>query len=496
MKLSEILEQCKTNFNFENFFDFNVIDVSANSRIIKNNFIYAAIKGTNDNGENYLSDVIKFRKIAVLISKSTKINLSNKHVVFIRTVNVRKLFSEIASIIYKNSINEKVAITGTNGKTSISDYVRQIWETLRFHGASIGTLGIIYKKKKIDISKLTTPDAVTLHKQLNHISKKNCNKIIIEASSIGLEQNRLYPIKFDKVAFSNLSRDHLDYHKNFLNYKKAKSILFIQHIKSNSIAVLNTDDKYSNFFFEICRKKKLKVLDFGKNGKFLKFFSLKKKDNGFEYDVHFKNEKRKIFTKAISEYEIYNKICSLIIVFGNDLDINKFKLLNNLKNPPGRLDKVKKNWNIFIDYAHTPDALSNVLKNLKRNCEGNLFTIIGCGGDRDKTKRPLMTKEALKFSDQVIITDDNPRMENPAQIRKDMMKNLSYIEKKKVMEIADRKKAIMFAINLLKKMDYLLIAGKGHENYQLIGNKKYFFSDKLMVKKIINCKDYVGLKRN
>ena len=148
MKLSKILEQCKTNFHFENFFDFNVIDVSANSRIIKNNFIYAAIKGTNDNGENYLSDVIKFRKIAVLISKSTKINLSNKHVVLIRTINVRKLFSEIASIIYKNSINEKVAITGTNGKTSISDYVRQIWETLRLQGASIGTLGIIYKKKK------------------------------------------------------------------------------------------------------------------------------------------------------------------------------------------------------------------------------------------------------------------------------------------------------------------------------------------------------------
>ncbi len=249
MKLSEILKQCKTNFHFESFFDFNVIDVSSNSKIIKNNFIFAAIQGSNDNGENYLSDIIKYKKIAVLISKKTKIDLSFKHVVFIKTLDVRKLFSEIASIIYKNSIKEKVAITGTNGKTSISDYVRQIWEKLNFQAASIGTLGIIYKKKKIDISKLTTPDPVTLNKQLNHISKKNCKKIIIEASSIGLEQNRLYPIKFDKVAFSNLSRDHLDYHENFLNYKKAKSILFTQHIKDNSIAVLNTDNKYSNFFF-------------------------------------------------------------------------------------------------------------------------------------------------------------------------------------------------------------------------------------------------------
>ena len=486
MTLSKILKQCNTNFHCENFFDFNVFDISSNSKIIKNNFIFGAIQGKENNGENYIDDLVKYNKIAVLISKKTKKTPPNQQIVFVKTLDVRKLFSEISSIIYENSIKEKVAITGTNGKTSISDYVRQIWEKLNFEAASIGTLGIIYKKRKINISNLTTPDTVTLNKQLNHISKKNCKKIIIEASSIGLDQNRLHPIKFDKVAFSNLSRDHLDYHKNFLNYKKAKSILFTHHTKNNSIAVLNADDKYSNFFFEICKKKKLKILDYGKSGKFIKFFSFKKKDDGFEYSVHFKNEKRKVFTNAISEYEIYNKICSLIIVFGENLALNKFKLLNNLKDPPGRLEKVKKDLNIFIDYAHTPDALKNVLKNLKQNCKGNLFTIIGCGGDRDKTKRPLMTKAALKFSDRVIITDDNPRKENPAKIRNDMIKHLNDIEKKKIIEIANRKKAIIFSINLLKKMDFLLIAGKGHENYQLIGNKKYSFNDKLIVRKIIS----------
>ena len=156
----------------------------------------------------------------------------------------------------KNSIKETVAVTGTNGKTSISDYTRQLWKHLNFKSASIGTLGLIYKNKKIDESKLTTPDTVTLHKQLKFISKKKIDKLVIEASSIGLEQRRLFPLKFDKVAFTNLSRDHLDYHKNFSNYKKAKLILFTEHTKEKSIAVLNADDKFSNFYLNACKKKK------------------------------------------------------------------------------------------------------------------------------------------------------------------------------------------------------------------------------------------------
>ena len=174
----------------------------------------------------------------------------------------------------------------------------------------------------------------------------------------------------------------------------------------------------------------MKILDYGKRGKFLKLSTLKKKDDGYEYRIFLKNKTHKIFTKGVAEFEIYNKICALILVFGEELNFDKFKFLENLKNPPGRLDKVKKDWNIFIDYAHTPDALKNVLSSLKKECKGNFFTIIGCGGERDRTKRPLMTKEALKFSDKVIITDDNPRNENPAKIRNDMTKNLSRTDKK------------------------------------------------------------------
>ena len=238
------------------------------------------------------------------------------------------------------------------------------------------------------------------------------------------------------------------------------------------------------FFLNVCKKQKLKILDYGKKGQFLKISTLNKKKDGFEYQIFLK-QKKKVFTKAISEYEVYNKLCSLILIFGENLKFSNFNLLKNLKNPPGRLDKIGEGWNVFIDYAHTPDALKNVLSNLK-NCKGNLFTIIGCGGNRDKEKRPMMTKEAIKLSDLVIITDDNPRNEDPSKIRKEMMKNLKKIDKKKVKEIADRKEAISFSIKLLKKNDFLLIAGKGHENYQIVGDKKYFFSDKEIAEKIIS----------
>ncbi|MEC8265469.1 MAG: UDP-N-acetylmuramoyl-L-alanyl-D-glutamate--2,6-diaminopimelate ligase [Pseudomonadota bacterium] len=485
MKLSKILNKCKCDYFTENFVDFEVIDLTADSRTVKNNYIFAAISGKKDNGENYIKKISK-KKIAIIISKKSKKKPKITNAVLIRTSKVRELFSEISSIVNQSFIKEKVAITGTNGKTSICDYVRQHWENLNFKAASIGTLGLIFNKKKIEESSLTTPDTVTLNKQLKFISRKKCEKLVIEASSIGLEQSRLFPLKFDKVVFTNLSIDHLDYHKNFSNYKKVKSLLFSNYTKKKSIAIINTDNEFSNFFFNVCKRKKLKILDYGKKARFLKISSLKKEGDGFEYEILLRNKAKKIFTKAISEYEIYNKICSLIIIYGEKLSLSKFNLLDKLKNPSGRLDKVTKNSNIFVDYAHTPDALKNVLCDLQKNCKGKLFTIIGCGGDRDKKKRPMMTEEAIKFSDLVLITDDNPRTENPAKIRQDMMKKIKKKDKGKVIEIAGRKEAIEFTIKLLKKNDFLLIAGKGHENYQIIGKKKYFFSDKQTAKKIIS----------
>ena len=256
----------------------------------------------------------------------------------------------------------------------------------------------------------------------------------------------------------------MDYHKNFLNYKRSKSLLFQSHISKNSVSVINSDDKFSKYFFKICKSRNLKVLDYGKKADFFKFLSLKKRDKGFELKYFFKKKVGVVFIECFSEYEIYNKICALILVYGKQINFKNLNSINLLHNPAGRLEKLKNkhNLNIFIDYAHTPDALKNLLKGLKRNCKGRLFSIIGCGGERDKTKRPLMTKEALTYSDCVIITDDNPRNENPSKIRKEMTKNLREIDKKNIKEIADRKKAIQYSIKLLNKNDFLVITGKGH----------------------------------
>jgi UDP-N-acetylmuramoyl-L-alanyl-D-glutamate--2,6-diaminopimelate ligase len=286
-------------------------------------------------------------------------------------------------------------------------------------------------------------------------------------------------MKFNKVVFTNLTNDHLDYHKNFKKYKESKGDLFQDYVYKNTVAVINADDKYSEYFKNICKSQKIKFLDFGKKADFLKILKIKKEINSFFLEIKINNKKLKIFVNSLTKYDIYNKLCALLIVFENNIKSNHLDLLNFLKSPPGRLEKINsQNLNIFIDYAHTPDALRNVLLNLKKNCLGKIVTVIGCGGDRDKIKRPMMTREALKFSDKVIVTDDNPRNEDPKKIRNQMIHGLSENEKKNIKIIADRKKAIIFSLKIINKKDFLIIAGKGHENFQIVGEKKIYFSDK------------------
>ena len=485
MKLEKILKNCQSKFTVENLKNINLQGISTNSSEIRDNFLFGAIKGKNFNGENFIKDLTLFKNLVIVLSikSNSKIYKGNTNITIIKTENVRKLVGEIANIYYPKSLNEIVAVTGTNGKTSIAEYTRQIWNFQKISCCSIGTLGIIYKKKKVHETNLTTPETCDINRNLSLLSKKGCKKAIIEASSIGLDQNRLFPLKFNKVVFTNLTIDHLDYHKSFKEYKSSKGLLFKNYTNHKSLGIINTDSKYSHFFLDICKKNNLEVIDFGKNANFLKISKISKLNNKFNVYLSIKKKKFNFFFESFSVYEIYNKICALLIVFGKDLKEKDFKIIKKLKNPPGRIEKIKnkKKLNIFIDYAHTPDALKNVLSPLKKSCMGKLITIIGCGGERDKLKRPLMTKEALKLSDKIIITDDNPRNEDPQKIRKEM---ISKIPKKKLIhikEIPNRKKAIQYCINILKKNDFLLIAGKGHENYQIIKNRKFFFSDKKTV---------------
>ncbi len=486
MKLSELLKKCKTKFTCNNFRDLKILGVHTHSSQIKENYIFGAIQGKKFNGEKFVKKLTKLENLVIIIPEISKIKINftkNKGFIIIKTGNVRKLISEISYFFYPSFLKEFIAITGTNGKTSIADYTRQIWNKKKIDCFSVGTLGIIHKNKKIYDSGLTTPESVVLNKKIYELCKKGCKNGVIEASSIGLHQNRLFPIKFDKLILTNFSIDHLDYHKTITEYKKSKGILFENHASKNTIAVLNSESKFIEYFTNICKRKKIRILDYGKKANFLKIHEIKKIKSKCELTIIIKKDKFKIILHCLSIFEIYNKICALLCVFGEKLKKSDFKYLAMLKNPSGRLEKVKnkKKLNIFIDYAHTPDALKNVLSSLKKNCEGKIITIIGCGGERDRTKRPLMTKEALKYSHKIIITNDNPRNESPAKIREDMLKKVNKQEKKRIIEIPNRKRAIENSIKILTEKDFLIIAGKGHENYQIIKNKKLFFSDKKTV---------------
>ena len=490
MKLEKILKKCRSTYTVENPRNISLKGISADSREIKDNFLFGAIKGKKFNAERFIKDLLLVKNLVIVLStkSNSKIYKENKNITIIKTNNVRKLIAEISYFFYPKSLNEIVAITGTNGKTSIAEYVRQIWNYQETSSCSVGTLGIIFNKKKFIEPNLTTPEPHELNRNLSLLSKKGCKKVVIEASSIGLEQSRLFPFKFDKVVFTNLTIDHLDYHKSFKEYKNSKGLLFKKHVNDNSVGIINTDSKYSKFFLGICKKKNTRIIDFGKKANFLKIIKITKLNNSFTVFLSIKKKEFNISFESLSIFEIYNKICALLIVFGESLEKKDFKIIKKLTPPPGRIEKINndRKLNIFIDYAHTPDALKNVLSALKNSCSGKLITIIGCGGDRDRSKRPLMTEEALKFSNKIIITDDNPRNENPLKIRKEM---ISKVPKKKLLyikEIPNRKKAIQYCINILGKNDFLLIAGKGHENYQIIKNKKFFFSDKKTVIEFIN----------
>ncbi len=483
MQISEILKKINSKYKIYNFFETDIKGITAHSDEVKKNFIFGAVKGSKTNGEKYINSLLKYQPLVFIVSSESKLNFKtnkNQKIIIIRTNYVKKLLYELASIFYSDSSIEKIAVTGTNGKTSIVDYSRQILSMLNVQAASIGTLGLIFRNKLLHSSNLTTPDSIYLHQKINSLSKQNCKKIILEASSIGLDQNRLYPLKFDAVAFSNLSRDHLDYHKSMNNYLKSKLLLFKEHLKKNSIAVIFSDSKYSDHFVKVCIQKKILILDFGKKANFLKINYIKKKNEIYEVSCNLRKKKFVFQIISTSEYEIYNKICALILVFGKKIKSQNFVFLNKLKNPPGRLEKIfeKNDIKVFVDYAHTPNAIKNVLKALKKITKGNLFLIFGCGGDRDKGKRLLMTKEALKFADNIIITDDNPRNENPKKIRDEMIIGIKKTHLNKIQQIPNRKKAIEYGVKKTEYNDILLIAGKGHENYQIIGNKKKFFSDK------------------
>ena len=382
--------------------------------------------------------------------------------------NPKKYYNEYIYNKYYNNIKDikLIGVTGTNGKTTTCYIIYQMLNKLNIRCAYIGTLGF-YKCGIIKELENTTPDIDELYEYLNECANENIKYVVMEVSSHSLIQDRIYGLKFDSVIFTNLTEDHLDYHKNMEEYKKAKLILF-NKLRNKRIAIINSDDKYYKEFM-LPNNYNITV---GINGIF-KIKNIILNSESINLTFNYKKEYKKKLN-MVGKYNAYNYLEAIASLVYLGLDIEE--LLNlEINEPPGRMNMIKyKNNTIFIDYAHTPDAMENVLKSVKEFSKEKIITIFGCGGNREKEKRKLMGDIATNYSDNVIITNDNPRFEDENEIIKDIT---SGIKKNNYEIIKDRKKAIIRGISYLKNNDVLLILGKGHENYQIIGNEKIHFDD-------------------
>ena len=440
--------------------NIQISGLSTNSKKVKKNFIFFAIKGSKSNGEKYIQEAISKGSSVVVCSKSCKIK-SNK-VLIIKTKNIRLFLSLVASRFYNLKPKNIIAVTGTNGKTSVADLFYQIFRINKIPVASIGTLGIKYNGKIIK-TLLTSPDTINLHKSLYFLKKKKINNVIIESSSHGLDQKRLHHIKFKGAIFTNFSQDHLDYHKTMRAYLNAKLILFKEILKKR--ATIISDKKIEPFLSikKISKLKNLKVIDIS---------------NEFE-------KIQRIYKDTSSEFIIKNLAMAIKAVELCGLKEKlAYKALKKIKDVNGRLELVKKypnNIKVYVDYAHTPDALNKAIVSLKNRYGNNISLVFGCGGERDKKKRPLMAKIANNNCRKIYITDDNPRKENPKKIRNELLK---YISKNKVFEIENRALAIKKAIQNAHPHEVILVAGKGHEEEQIYKNKILIISDKKIINKI------------
>jgi len=450
--------------------------------------IFFAIKGIKIDGNKFINHAIQ--KGAKTIISNQKFEGVKKDILFIKSSNVRKSLSEFAYKIYKNKPKNIIAVTGTNGKSSVADFYFQILKLNKKKVASIGTLGI---KTQNYIKKVTntTIDPITLNIILNKFKKDRINNVILEASSHGLKQNRLDGLKFKTGIFTNLSHDHLDYHKTFSDYLKSKLYLFEKLLIKNANIITDKEIPEYKKIKEIALKNKFNIETISNNTGDLEIISHEYHNEKQIVKIKYNKSIYKFETRLIGKIQIKNILMAVIAASKSSLSFKKIiSTINHLRPVSGRLEQIgtiKNNSKVILDYAHTPDALKTSLISLREQFKNRKISIVfGCGGDRDKTKRPMMGKIANQYCDRIYLTDDNPRYENPKAIRTSIKKN---INKSKIYEISNRANAIKKAIFEQKTGEILIVAGKGHEKIQEYKKIKKLFSDQKQILKNISIKN-------
>jgi UDP-N-acetylmuramoyl-L-alanyl-D-glutamate--2,6-diaminopimelate ligase len=447
--------------------------VTADSRAVKRGDAFVAIAGTKADGSRFIAPAIAAGAVAIL-AEQLPAAPPPEGVAFVRVPNARLALSLIAAKIYPRQPHTIVAVTGTSGKTSVAAFTRQIWGALGHGAASIGTVGIVSPRGET-YGSLTTPDPVDLHRAIDALAGEGVTHLAIEASSHGLDQFRLDGLRLAAGGFTNITRDHLDYHRNFAAYLAAKLRLFEGLLPRGAAAVIDVDHDHADAVLGAAKAHGLSIVSVGRNGTDIRLLDATIEGFAQTLKLDYGGKNLNVRLPLVGEFQVENALVAagLAVATGSDAGA-VFAALENLKGAKGRLELVGSNHGapIFVDYAHKPDALAKALEALRPYVTGKLAVVFGAGGDRDRGKRPLMGAVAAAKADRVIVTDDNPRSEDAALIRAAIL-----AEARGAAEIGDRREAIRTAIAELRRGDVLLIAGKGHETGQIIGDRIVPFSD-------------------
>ncbi len=493
MQLEEILKHIEYLLIFGNT-NKQIKSVVCDSRKCQKDCIFVAIKGTENDGHEFISKAVSSGASVVVYEAERGLDISefqDTEVTFVKVPDSRLCFAELCAILngFPSKNCNVVGVTGTNGKTSVTYILEHVTDSC----AVIGTVNYRFKNK-IFPAENTTPDSCTINSNIKKFTEDGAKIVAMEVSSHALDMHRADYIEFNVGIFTNLTPEHLDYHKNIKNYFNVKSRFFTEILhsshKQNKGAVINIDDDYGKILIKTLKEfqfKDLNIISYGLNSKEadIYFEKINSSLKGTEAILNSFGKKFKLTTSLFGNFNLLN----ILAVIGacKFLNISEEDVILRLKRNlsiPGRLEKPVKNKNIFIDYAHTEDALKNVLTclNQVKEKQSKIITVFGCGGDRDKSKREKMGETAAKLSDFVVVTSDNPRTENPLDIIDEIVKGIKgNISENNYRIIPDRKDAIKMSLKLAREKDIVLIAGKGHEDYQIIGTEKIRFSDKEVV---------------